>query len=329
MSPSGKKVVAVCRQIPESGLKLLRGKYEIKQRPRPDVMTPDQLKKFVRGAHAILSLLTEKIDESVIQAAGPQLQIVANYAVGFDNIDLDAVASAGIVATNTPGQLTESVAEHSFALMMAASRRVIEADEFVRRGQYQQWEPMLFWGEPLIGHTLGLVGSGRIGAAFGRLAHGGLRMRVLYHDVMINHDLEKATGASRVGLRELLRRSDVVSLHVPLLPSTRHLIGETELGLMKDSAILINTARGPVVDEAALVKALKTKQIFAAALDVFEHEPKISAALKRLNNVTLTPHIASATKAAREQMSTMAARNILAVLSGKPPVNPIKLPLIT
>lgn len=328
MSGRKRPLVAVCRPIPESGLKLLRAKYQVKVHDGP-VMNPRQLKQFVSGAGAILSLLTDRIDAEVLQAAGPSLKIVANYAVGFDNIDLSSIAQSGLVATNTPGQLTESVAEHSLALLMATSRRIVEADAFVRTGKYKQWEPMLFWGQPLIGQTLGLVGSGRIGAAFGLMAHQGLRMRVLYHDVCENRDLERGAGATRVGLRELLRRSDVVSLHVPLLPSTRHLIGRHEIALMKPTALLINTARGPVIDESALIDALIERQIFAAALDVFEHEPTISAALRRLPNVVLTPHIASATRAAREQMSDMAARNIIAVLSGKSPVNPIPLPPIS
>lgn len=328
MSARKKPVVAVCRPIPEAGLKLLRQRCVVKMHNGP-VLSPRQLAQFIKGSDAILTLLTDKIDEEALAAAGPQLKIVANYAVGFDNIDLAAVAKRGLVATNTPGQLTDSVAEHSLALLLATSRRIVEADRFVREGQYKQWEPMLFWGQPLLGRTLGLVGSGRIGAALGQIAHRGLRMRILYHDMACCPDLEKYTGATRVGLRELLRRSDVVSLHVPLLPSTRHLIGREELSVMKPEAILINTARGPVVDEAALTEALTEKRIFAAALDVFEREPAIAAGLKRLPNVVLTPHIASATRDAREQMSIMAARNILAVLSGKSAVNPISLPVIT
>ncbi len=321
-------LVVVCREIPEIGIKLLTPKYRVVMH-KGDVLTVPQLKRFVKGAAGIVSLLTDKIDDEIIKAAGPQLKIVANYAVGFDNIDLDAVARAGLVATNTPGQLTESVAEHSLALLLAASRRIVEADAYVRDGQYKQWEPMKFWGQPLLGKTIGLVGSGRIGAAFGIIAHNGLRARILYHDVCANEVLERSAGASRVGLRELLRRSDVVSLHVPLLASTRHLIGRRELELMKPESILINTARGPVVDEDALTEALMKRRIFAAALDVFEHEPRIAATLRRLPNVVFTPHIASATRDAREQMSIMAARNIVAVLSGKLPVNPISLPTLS
>jgi len=305
------------------GLKLLRQSCTVKVHAG-SVMTPRQLRQFVKGADAILTLLTDHIDGDVLEAAGPQLKIVANYAVGFDNLELDEISRRELVATNTPGQLTDSVAEHSMALLLATCRRIVEADQFVRAGEYKEWEPMLFWGMPLLGRTLGLIGSGRIGAAFGLMAHRGLRMRILYHDVSACPDLEKHAGATRVGLRELLRRSDVVSLHVPLLPSTRHLIGRTELGLMRPQSVLINTARGPVVDEAALTEALMERRIFAAALDVFEHEPTVAAALRRLPNVVLTPHIASATREAREQMSIMAARNILAVLSGKPAVNPIR-----
>lgn len=328
MSRASKPLVVVCRPIPDSGLALLKNRFQVKvHNDRP--MSPSALRLFVRGADAILSLLTDKIDDAVLEAAGPNLKIVANYAVGFDNIDLEAVACRQIVATNTPGQLTESVAEHSFALMMATARRVVEADRFVRAGQYKQWEPMLFWGTPLLGRTLGLVGSGRIGGAFGLMAHRGLRMRVLYHDLVPNRELERQTGASRVGLRDLLRRADVVSLHVPLLACTKHLIGRRELALMKPESIIVNTARGPVVDETALIEALSAGRLRGAALDVFEREPKVGGIMRRLPNVVLTPHIASATREAREQMSEIAARNIIAVLSGKPAVNPIPLPVIT
>lgn len=318
-----KPLVVITRPIPDPGPGLLRKKFRVKANPRDKVLTPTQLRAFVKGADAILSVIPDRIDGSVMDAAGDQLKLVANYAVGFDNIDVKAAQSRHVVVTNTPGVLTEAVAEHTVALMAAAARRVVEADDFVRAGKYTQWEPMGFLGPQIWGKTVGIIGLGRIGSWVAEICQSGYGMKVLYHDLERNPEFELRFGAQYHELPTLLKLADVVTLHVPLLPSTRHLIGAPELNLMKKTAILINTSRGPVVDERALVQALKKRQIWAAGLDVYEHEPKLAPGLTQLPNVILTPHIASATQEARAAMSQIAAENILAVLAGKPPVNPV------
>ena len=318
-----KKKVIILREIPVIAEQMLVKKFVVDVNRSGEVLTRDKLYKRVKGASAIISLLTDRIDEAVLQAAGPELKIVANYAVGYDNIDLKACAKAGVVATNTPGQLTESVAEHAMALVLAVSRRIIEADDFVRHDKYKRWEPLIFYGSPIIGKTVGIIGAGRIGAAFATMCHNGFRMKVLYYDVLANRQLERELGASKKSIKYILQNSDVVSLHVPLLPSTKHLIGKTELWSMKENAILINTSRGKVINEQYLVEALKKKKIFGAGIDVFENEPKLEPGLKSLLNVALTPHIASATAFARNQMAEMAARNVQMVLTGNKPVNQI------
>lgn len=315
--------VAVLRTIPESAITRLQKRYQVVMNRSGRVLTPTQAHKLVKGASGVISLLTDHIDDELIKAAGPELKVVANYAVGFDNFDLAALEKNGVVGTNTPGQLTDSVAEHSLSLLLDVARRVSEGDRFVRANRYKQWEPMILWGQPLIGRTLGIVGGGRIGAALALMCHNGFRMRILYSDVCHCPDLEKNTGAKRVSLHELLRQSDVVSLHCPLMPSTKHLIGPTELAQMKPTAILINTARGPVVNERALVAALRQKKIFGAGLDVFEFEPALVPGLSKLENVVLTPHIGSATAEARQMMADMATANIEAVLSGRAAKNPV------
>lgn len=318
-----KKKVVILRQIPAIADKILSKKFDLDINKSGKVLSREKLYRRVKGAAAIISLLTDRIDDHVLEAAGEQLEVVANYAVGFDNLDLKAIAARGVIATNTPGRLTESVAEHSLALMMAVSRRIVEGDRYIREDRYKQWEPMLLYGQPLIGRTVGVIGTGRIGAAFAALCHNGLRMKIVYTDVCPNVVLEKELGAKRVGLRTLLKQSDVVSLHVPLMPNTRHLITSKEIRLMKKTAIIINTSRGPVIKEDDLVSALNDKRLFGAGLDVLEFEPKLTPGLKSLKNVIITPHIASATAEARDMMAEMAARNVEAVLSGHKPINPI------
>ncbi len=326
-----KPLVYITRRIPDVGIALLKkAGFTVKVNQSDTVLSASQLKKAVRGADAILSLLTQTIDGAVMDAAGPQLKIVANYAVGYDNIDLVAAQKRGVVVTNTPGMLTEAVAEHAVMLILALARRVIEADQFTRAKKYQQWEPMLLMGQDIRGKTIGIVGAGRIGAHTARIMHKGFDCQVLYTDVRKHPEIEKELGAQKVSLQTLLKKSDFVSLHVPLLPSTKHLIADKELALMKPNAILINTARGPVVKEKALLKALVKKQIAAAGLDVFECEPAIDCdtsdhyELRAMNNVILTPHIASATVSARDEMARVAAENIIAVLKGKKPLTAVK-----
>ncbi|MDO8435176.1 MAG: D-glycerate dehydrogenase [bacterium] len=325
-----KQRVFITRPIPApEELKKLFAKFDVVANSKPGALSRDELKKKVKGVHAIFSLLTDRIDEEVMEAAGSQLKIIANYAVGFDNIDLLAAKKRGIVVTNTPGpETSEAVAEHAMTLICALARHIVEADRFTRAEEYHGWLPNLFLGVLLRGKTLGIVGLGRIGLILGQIAAAGFGMKVLYSDPRHDREFEKQLKARRVNLHALLKQSDFVSLHVPLLPSTRHLMSTKEFALMKPAAHLINTARGPVVDEKALLKALTRKQIAGAALDVFECEPTIDCdirdnlELKKIPNVILTPHIASATIEVRRAMARVAVANIVAVLSGKKPLTP-------
>ena len=313
--------VFVTRKIPGKALALLRRQAEVRVYPHDRIIPRKELLIGVRWCDALLCLLTDKINRQVLKA-NPRLKIVANYAVGYDNIEVSYAKKKGIVITNTPGTLEHAVAEHAFALLLAAARNIPQADAFMRAGRYRRWEPLLFIGTELQGKILGIVGLGRIGAGVAQRA-AGMGMKVQYYDVRRNPEFEKKYQASYRSLKSLLLSADFVSLHVPLLPSTRHLIGTSELSWMKKSAYLINTSRGAVVDEKALVAALRRKQIAGAALDVYEREPKLTSGLTKLPNVILTPHIASATIEARTAMSELAARNILAVLQGKKALTPV------
>jgi len=314
--------VFVTRKIPVSGIELLQKKrYNVVIGSTSRNLSKKEIIKKGRGVTALLCLLGDRIDEGVMDGIGGQLRVIANYAVGVDNIDLKAARKRNIIVTNTPDVLTEAVAGHTVSLILALSRRIAEADRFVRAGKYKGWEPELLLGTELQGRTLGIVGCGRIGLEVARKMNFGFRMQILYYDKAPREDAEKACGATPVPLSKLLRESDVVSLHVPLLPSTRHLIGIKELKMMKETAYLVNTARGAIVDEKALVRALRQKWIRGAALDVLENEPKLAPGLARLDNVLITPHIASATRETRDRMAEMAAKNIIAVFSGKTPPN--------
>ncbi|MDD5437613.1 MAG: D-glycerate dehydrogenase [Patescibacteria group bacterium] len=327
------KEVFVTRKIHPAGLALLKkAGYKITVYPKDQMIEKKELLAGVKGKDALLSLLTDKIDEDVFKAAGPRLKVVANYAVGFDNVDLQAAKKHNVTVTNTPSdKVNESVAEETFALMMALARRIAEADHFSKHGQYKGWAPMLLNGVDVYGKTLGLIGAGRIGSMVARRAVNGFGMKLIYSDMRPNSELEKQLGAKKVSLVNLLKKADFISLHVPLLPSTRHMISTKQLAMMKPGAFLINTSRGPVVDEKALLKALRSKKIAGAGLDVFECEPAIDCdlrdnlELKSFENVILTPHIASATEAARRDMSEIAAKNIIAVLKGKKALTPAKV----
>ena len=324
--------VFITRPIADAGPKALKAAgYEVEMYEKDQVIPYKELLARSKGRDAVLSLLTDKIDEGFFKAAGTQLRIVANYAVGFDNIDLAAAKKRGIPVTNTPAdEVNEAVAEHAFALMISLAHRIVEADAYARAEKYKGWSPSLFVGTDLYGKTLGLIGMGRIGAAVAERAVKGFRMKCVYSDPRRNPEFEKEYGAEYVTMDKLLQISDFVSLHVPLLPSTRHLISTDQFVLMKKTAFLINTARGPVVDEIALCRALATKRIAGAGIDVFECEPAIDCdltdklELKAFPNVVLTPHTASATIEARQAMSLVAAENIIAVLNGKPAINPAK-----
>ncbi len=320
--------IFVTRPVPEAGIKMLRDKgYEvlINEAAKDRAATLDELKEGVKGTDAVLAVLTDKITAEVMDAGLPTLKIVANFAVGYDNIDLGAAKQKNIMVTNTPGVLTETVAEHTFALMMAIARRIPEADKFARAGKFTAWGPELFLGTDLCHKTLGIIGLGQIGSRVALHAAKGFEMRVLYYDPKPNPDFEKEFGAVYVAdIDELLPQCDFISIHVPLLDSTRHLINEERLKKMKPSAYLINTSRGPVVDEKALAQALKNGVIRGAALDVFEFEPEITPELKELDNIVLTPHIASATIGTRSKMAELAANNIIEALEGRTPPNLVK-----
>ncbi len=318
--------IFVTQGIPEVGItKLKDAGHEVVISEKNGVLTKEELLKALaeQNPDAVLCLLTDKIDAEVFRAT-PQAKIFANYAVGFDNIDLEAGKAHNITITNTPDVLTEAVAEHTVALIVSLGRRIVESDSFARAGKYQNWDPFLLLGMEFKGKTLGIVGGGRIGSRVAEIMHKGFGMSVVYHDQQQNDWLNKeVSGVFKPALDELLKEADVVSIHLPLNPETKHLFRQERLSLMKQTALLINTARGAIVDEAALAKSLKDSTIAGAALDVFENEPDINPELVELSNVILTPHTASATKEARDQMSIVAADNIIAVLSGKPPVNSV------
>lgn len=319
--------VCVTRAIPGPAVDLLQqAGHEVLVFADDRVQSKEELMQFVAGADAILSLLTDKITAEVMDAAGKQLRIVANYAVGFDNIDLTAAKERNIFVTNTPGGFECSVAEHTMALMLAVVRHIVEGDNYVRAGKYVQWEPNLFLGMELKDKTLGIIGLGRIGIAVARAAKFGFGMKIAYHSHKKNDEMDPALQAEFFDdQNKMLAASDVVTLHVPLTAETRHLISSNELAAMKKTAVLINTARGAVVDEMALCTALQNGQIAGAGLDVFEDETPVASESEKilwsLPNVVLTPHIASATVEARNEMGRMAAENIIAALSGQTPPN--------
>ncbi|OGZ31697.1 MAG: D-glycerate dehydrogenase [Candidatus Niyogibacteria bacterium RIFCSPLOWO2_12_FULL_41_13] len=317
--------IFITRKIPERGINKLREKgYEIVINPEDKILSKDELIDSLKDKNydAVLCLLTDKIDKDVIEAAGTQIKIFANMAVGFDNIDIKSAKEKKIMITNTPEVLTESVAEHTIALMLAISRRIVEADKFTRQGNYQGWAPMLMLGNDIAEKTIGIVGLGRIGERVAEILAKGYKAKIIYHDIRRNESFEKEIGAQyKENLEDLLKEANYVTLHIPLLPATHHLINEEKLKIMKPTSYLINTSRGPIINEQALVRALKEGWIRSAALDVFENEPNLTPGLAELDNVILTPHIASATEKTRAKMSELAAENIIAALEGKTPPN--------
>ncbi len=311
--------IFVTRKIPEPGLEILRKEFEVKVNIYDRVLTKEEIIQGLKGKDGLLCLLTDPIDADVINSE-PKLKMISSYAVGYNNIDVKAATKREIPVSNTPGVLTDATSDMAWALLFSVARRIVEADTFTRAGKFKGWDPMLMHGQDVTNKTLGVVGAGRIGTAFA-LKSKGFNMNVLYVDEKKNETLEKEINAKKVTFDEILKKSDFLSLHVPLIPSTHHLIGEKELKMMKKNAVLINTSRGPVIDEKILVKALEEKQIFGAGLDVYEHEPKITEELKKLDNVVLQPHSASATIESRTKMAIMAAENMVAGLKGKIPNN--------
>lgn len=322
-----KMKIFITRKIPDRGINLLKeAGYEVLVSPEDRPLTKIELIFSTQGAGAVLAQLTDTIDREVLEAWKASVKVIANYAVGFDNIDLAAAAEFGIAVTNTPGVLTETVAEHTFALILAIAHRIAEADRFARAGRYHGWEPELLLGTDVSHKKLGILGCGRIGSLVAEHGVKGFGMEAVYYDLRQNEALEKDCGAKFSSTIEgVLSEADFVSIHVPLLPSTHHLINAERLRLMKPTAYLVNTSRGPVIDETALAEALKDGVIKGAALDVYENEPEINPVLKTLDNVILTPHIASATLETRQKMGELAAKNIIEVLSGRPALNPVAL----
>lgn len=312
--------IFVSRNLPGEALKALSKRHQVEISPYDRVLTREELLKSVSGIDGLLCLLTDVVDSEVMDAAGSSLKIIANYAVGFDNIDLKAATGRGIMVTNTPEVLNEAVAELTWALILSLARRVVEADEFMRKASFRGWDPGLFLGRDVYGKTLGIVGFGHIGSLVARRAKG-FEMKVLYFSRSRKPEAEKELGIRYADLDKLLRGSDVVTLHLPLTPQTRHLIGQKELKKMKPTAYLVNTSRGPVVDEKALAESLREGEIAGAGLDVYENEPDVYPELLQMENVVLTPHIASATIEARSAMAQVAVDNLLAGLAGKKPPN--------
>ena len=310
----------VTRNIPAAGLDRLASGGSVKVNPHDRPMTADELVMAAADCDGVLSMLTDRIDAAFLDRC-PRVKAISNYAVGFNNIDVAECTRRGIGVSNTPDVLTNATAEIALALMLACARRVVEADGVVRAGQWRGWAPLDYLGMDMVGKVLGIIGAGRIGLRVARMATG-FDMRVLYYSRNLHPEFDQI-GAARVDMESLLKQADFVSLHAPLTDQTRHIIGAKQLAMMKPTAILINTARGPLVDEQALVDALRKNRIFAAGLDVFEREPALNSGLATLQNVVLLPHIGSATVSTRGQMGVMAAEDLLAMTSGRRPVHPV------
>jgi len=316
--------ILVTRPVAEPALDLLRAAFgadAIDLYEQDNVIPREELLCRIASKEGVFTLLSERVDAEFLDAAGPSLRIVANMAVGYDNIDVPLCTSRGVAVTNTPDVLTETTADIAFGLMIAAARRFAESERFLRNGEWKEWSPTLLCGMDVNGRTLGILGMGRIGQAVARRA-AGFGMRVLYHNrTRLPEDAECALNATWVAFPELLAESDFISVHCPLREETRGILGAEEFRAMKKSAVLVNTSRGPVVDEAALAEALHAREIFAAGLDVFEREPAVNARLLECDNVVLLPHLGSATYATRQRMAETAARNIVEYLNGRTPPN--------
>ncbi|PYS07081.1 MAG: D-glycerate dehydrogenase [Acidobacteria bacterium] len=312
--------VYVTRPIFDQGVERLKREVHVEVNSDERVLSKSELISHLREADGALTLLTDIINREVLDAC-PRLKVVANFAVGFNNVDIEAATERGVIVTNTPGVLTETTADFAWTLLMAAARRVVEADRFARAGKFKMWGPKMFLGHDVYGKTLGLIGLGRIGQAVARRASG-FNMKVIFHDAEpIPEQVLQDLGVTPAPLEELLRISDFISVHVPLLAETKHLLSDRTFAMMKPTCVVVNTSRGPVVDEKALVRALKNGKIAAAALDVFEREPEIEPELFDIDNVVIAPHIASASHETRLKMCMMAAENLLASLKGNRPPN--------
>ena len=312
--------VYVTRPVFDEALERLRGAVAVEINPVDRVLSPAELKSKLHGVDGAITFLTDVIDGNLLYEE-PLLKVIANFAVGFNNVDVDAATRLGVIVTNTPGVLTETTADFAWTLLMAAARRVVEADAFTRAGKFDMWRPKMFLGHDVHGKTLGIIGLGRIGQAVARRA-AGFHMNIRFHDTEpISDAVITELGVDWLSLDDLLRTADFITVHVPLAPQTTHLLNDRAFALMKPSCIVVNTSRGPVIDEKALVRALQQGKIAAAGLDVYENEPAIEPELMAMNNVVLAPHIASASHETRLKMCMMAVDNLLAALRGERPPN--------
>ena len=311
-----KPILFLTRRIPEPAIKRLEEKFTLKINPYNRALTHQELIEGVKDAEALICLLTDNIDKEVISAA-PKLKVISSYAVGYNNIEVEYATQLGIAVCNTPGVLTETTADLTWALILATCRRISESERFLRKGNFKGWEPMLMLGLDVYGKTLGIIGMGRIGQAVAKRATGFAMRIIYYNDVSVSNTLPFA--ATEVTLKTLLQEADIITLHLPLTKETFHLIGKEEFALMKENAVLINTSRGAVIDEKELIKALSEKRIFSAGLDVYENEPDIPQELLALENVVLLPHIGSASIETRTKMALLAAENAIAVMKGRKP----------
>jgi glyoxylate reductase len=313
--------IYVTRRLPEAAMALLEKNFALECNPFDRVLTREELLSAVKGRDGLLPLLTDRIDGELMEEAGKQLRVIANYAVGFNNIDVPAATARQIAVTNTPGVLTDTTADLTLALILGVARRLAESDRYARAGKYEGWAPLLFLGADVHHKTLGLMGFGRIGYAVAKRALG-FDMRILYHDTRrADPELERQVQAKYVDRDALLKEADFLSIHVPLTPETKRFMSTREFSLMKPTAYIVNTARGEVIDEEALVTAVRDQQIAGAGLDVFEHEPAIHPALLTMEQVIILPHIGSASTETRTKMGLMAAENLIAFFEGRVPPN--------
>ena len=311
-----KPILFLTRRIPEPAIKRLEEKFTLKINPYNRALTHQELIEGVKDAEALICLLTDNIDKEVISAA-PKLKVISSYAVGYNNIEVEYATQLGIAVCNTPGVLTETTADLTWALILATCRRISESERFLRKGNFKGWEPMLMLGLDVYGKTLGIIGMGRIGQAVAKRATGFAMRIIYYNDVPVSNTLPFET--TETDLQTLLKEADIITLHLPLTKETFHLIGKEEFALMKENAVLINTSRGAVIEEKELIKALSEKRIFSAGLDVYENEPDIPQELLALENVVLLPHIGSASIETRTKMALLAAENAIAVMEGRKP----------
>jgi glyoxylate reductase len=314
--------VFITREISEKAVHLLRKeKFQVNVYKKDKAISRKELIKNIKDADAIIALLTEKFDKELIDKI-PKCKVIANYAVGFNNIDVDYATKKKIIVTNTPDVLTDSTADIAMSLILACSRRLMEGERIIRQGKFKSWQPNFLLGIELKNKVVGIIGAGRIGTETAVRAKA-FKTKIVYFSRNRNYDLERRTGGVKLPLNTLLKKSDIISLHLPLNEKTYHLLDKRKLSLLKKSAIIVNTARGEIVDEKELIKTLRQKKILSAGFDVYENEPAINPELLKLDNVVLLPHIGSATVEARSAMAILAAKNVINVLKGKKPLTPV------